>query len=144
MGAKSLSLFQQTYARFISPLHPYLQTPYSYLSPYITRADELGESSLSKVDAKFPIVKEDTNKLKETVFSIAGLPFEVAGKGKEYIFGTWNDEYSKTRGQDGYVKSAKALVSTELKVAHDGYKFLLQYWSKGKKEGSKKVDEIKQ
>ncbi|KAF2711546.1 CAP20-like protein [Pleomassaria siparia CBS 279.74] len=143
-GAKSLSLFQKTYARFVSPLHPYLQTPYSYLSPYLSRADELGDNGLSKVETKFPIVKEDTNKLKETVAGLAGLPFAIIGQGRDYLLGTWADEYQKTRGDDGLVKSAKALLSTELKIGHDGYNYLLAYLGKAKKEGSKKVDEVKQ
>jgi len=143
-GAKSLSLFQQTYARFISPLHPYLQTPYSYLSPYLSRADELGDNGLLRVETTFPIVKEDTNKLKETVLSLAGLPLAIVGQGRDYVLGTWQDEYRKTKGDEGIVKSAKALLSTELKIGHDGYNYLLQYWSKGKQEASKKVDEVKQ
>jgi hypothetical protein len=143
-GAKSLSLVNTTYQRFVAPLHPYLQTPYSYLSPYLSRADELGDASLSKVDTTFPIVKEDTSKLKETVQSIALLPFAIAGQGKEYLLGTWKDEYSKTRGDDGLVKSAKAFVSTELKIGHDGYSFVMSYLNKGKQEASKKADEVKQ
>ncbi|KAF2478236.1 uncharacterized protein BDR25DRAFT_207931 [Lindgomyces ingoldianus] len=143
-GAKSLSLVHNTYARFIAPLHPYLQTPYSYLSPYLTRADELGDTGLSKVEDKFPIVKEDTSKLKETVQSYAFLPLKLAGQGKAYLLSTWNDEYSKTRGEKGLLKSAKAIVSTELKIGHDGYTLVMQYLSKGKQEASKKADEVKQ
>ena len=133
-----------TYQRFVAPLHPYLQTPYSYVSPYLTRADELGDSGLSKVDTRFPIVKEETTKLKQTVVDCASLPLQLAGKGKEYLLGTWQDEYSKTRGDDGMVKNVKALISTELKIGHDGYNLVMQYWGKGKKEASKKMDEVKQ
>ncbi|KAJ4346499.1 uncharacterized protein N0V89_010428 [Didymosphaeria variabile] len=142
-GAKSLSLLHQTYNSFVAPLHPYLQTPYSYLSPYLSRADELGDSGLSKVDTRFPIVKEDTSKLKQTVSDIVGLPFALAGKGREYVVGTWQDEYSKTRG-DGVVKNVKALISTELKIGLDGYTMLVEYWQKGHKEASKKINEKKQ
>jgi hypothetical protein len=140
-GAKSLSIVHKTYNSFVAPLHPYLQTPYSYLSPYLSRADELGDSGLSKVDTRFPIVKEDTGKLKQTVSEYVGLPFALAGKGREYLVGTWQDEYSKTRG-DGVVKSVKALISTELKIGMDGYTLLVEYWQKGHKEASKKVNEV--
>lgn len=143
-GAKSLSLFNNTYQRFVAPLHPYLQTPYSYLSPYLTRADELGDSGLSKVETKFPIVKEDTNKLKETVQSYALLPLSFVGKGKEYVFATWEDEYKKTHGEEGLVKSAKAFVSTELKIGLDGFEYVRSYLGKGKEQASKKVDEVRQ
>jgi len=84
-------------------------------------------------------VKEDTSKLKQTVFDYASLPLQIAGKGKEYVFGTWQDEYKKTKGQDGVVKSVKALVSTELKFGLDAYGVVTQYLSKGKKEANKKI-----
>ncbi|KAF2731448.1 hypothetical protein EJ04DRAFT_514556 [Polyplosphaeria fusca] len=143
-GAKSLALFNNTYQRFVAPLHPYLQTPYSYLSPYLSRADELGDSGLSHVDAHFPIVKEDTSKLKEKVQGVAFLPFALAGKGKQYLFSAWNDEYSKTRGDDGLAKNVKAFISTELRIGHDGYKLVREYLQKGKQEASKRVEDVKQ
>ncbi|PVH92404.1 CAP20-like protein [Periconia macrospinosa] len=139
-GQKSLSLAHQTYVRFIAPLHPYLQTPYSYVSPYLTRADELGDTGLSKVDSRFPIVKEDTSKLKETVIGYVHAPLQLVGQGKEYLLSTWYDEYNKTQGQPGLVKHAKALVSTELKLGIDGYKLAKSYLWKGKKEVNKKVN----
>lgn len=142
-GAKSLSLLHQTYNSFVAPLHPYLQTPYSYLSPYLSRADELGDASLSKVDTRFPIVKEDTSKLKETVSRYVGLPFQLAGKGREYVLGTWQDEYRKTKGNDGsVVKNVKALLSTEIKIGMDSYAMLVQYWKKGNKEVNKKANKV--
>lgn len=143
-GAKSLSLLHSTYQRFIAPLHPYLQTPYSYLSPYLVRADELGDSGLDKVDSRFPIVKEDTNTLKETVQNYASFPLRLAGQGKQYVYSTWEDEYKKTDGDEGIVKSAKAFLSTELKIGHDGFTVVREYLHKGKQEVTKKVDEVKQ
>ncbi|PSN61423.1 hypothetical protein BS50DRAFT_578435 [Corynespora cassiicola Philippines] len=143
-GAKSLSLFNNTYQRFVAPLHPYLQTPYSYLHPYLSRADELGDNGLSKVDTKFPIVKEDTSKLRDAVAAYAGLPLRLAGQGREYVLGTWREEYGKTGGEEGVVKSAKALISTELKIGHDGFNLVVEYLGKGKKEASKKAEEVRQ
>jgi hypothetical protein len=138
-GARSLSLINESYQRFVAPLHPYLQTPYSFLSPYLSRADELGDNGLSKVEDHFPIVKEDTSKLKQTVFDFATLPLAFAGKGKDYVFSTWQDEYSKTKGEDGVVRNVKALISTELKFGLDAYGVLTEYLRKGKKETNKKI-----
>lgn len=132
-GAKSLTLFHNTYNSFIAPLHPYLKTPYSYISPYLTRADELGDSSLNKLDHHVPLVKEDTTKLKELAFS----PLT-------YLQGTYQDEYKKTQGPEGLIKTVKAGISTELKVAHDAFTFAVEYWNKGKQQASKKVEEVKQ
>ncbi|KAF2747143.1 hypothetical protein M011DRAFT_64259 [Sporormia fimetaria CBS 119925] len=141
-GAKSLSVFNTTYERVVAPLHPYLRTPYSYLSPYLSRADELGDSGLSKVETQFPIVKEDTEKLKETVTSLATAPFVLAGQGKEYVWKTWEDEYRKTGGQDGLVKSVKALISTELRMGLDSYNWVSQYLVHRKEQAQKKANEV--
>jgi hypothetical protein len=78
--------------------------------------------------------------LKETAQEWAALPFGLVGKGKEYIVGTWEDEYKKTKGEEGVVKSVKALISTELKIGLDSYGVLKEYLSKGKQEASKKVE----
>jgi hypothetical protein len=88
-------------------------------------------------------VKEDTGKLKETVSGIALLPFVLAGQGKEYVLGTWEDEYKKTKGQDGVVKNVKALISTELKIGLDGYKMVSEYLGRGQEKASKKVNDVK-
>lgn len=103
------------------------------MSPYLTRADELGDSSLSKLEQRVPIVKEDTTKLKELAFSPV-----------HYVLGTYQDEYQKTQGPEGIVKTVKAGISTELKVAHDAFNLAVEYWNKGKQTASKKTDEVKQ
>lgn len=122
---------------------PYLQGPYSYVAPYVEKADSLADDGLAKVDTKFPIVKEDTSKIKGTVIDYAFLPLRLAGQGKEYVLGTFNDQYSKTDGQDGLVKLAKATISTELKFGHDAYNLLMAYWTKGKETVQKKGSEAK-
>jgi len=134
-GAKSLSLLSRTYNSFIAPLHPYLATPYSYVSPYLTHADELGDTGLSRVESRFPIVKEDTTKLKATItdyvsdvaltpVKLVGQGKDLANQGKEYVLGTWEDEYQKVGGDTGIVKSVRALISTELRIGSEGYKYV--------------------
>ena len=120
-----------------------MQGPYSFVAPYVEKADSLADDGLAKVDTKFPIVKEDTSKIKGTVIDYAFLPLRLAGQGKEYVLGTFNDQYSKTDGQDGLVKLAKATISTELKFGHDAYNLLMTYWTKGKETAQKKASEAK-
>jgi hypothetical protein len=132
-GAKILKFTTNTYNSVVAPFHPYLATPYSYLHPYLDHADKIGDSALSKVETHLPIVKEETPKLKEYALS----PYT-------YVKGTWDDEYSKTKRQDGLVKKGIVLVSTELKILQDGCTVFLQYWNKSKEQASKKVDEVKQ
>lgn len=145
-GAKSLSLINTTYTRFIHPLNPYLQTPYSYLSPYLHRADDLADTGLSNLDSQFPIVKEDTSKLKEKVLQgfDRWAPFRFAKRGQEYVWRTWEDEYGKVGGEEGVVRSVKAIVSTELKVGLDGVNVVREWVRREKEVVAKKGEEVRQ
>lgn len=142
-GQKSINLASTCYSKFAAPVLPYLQGPYSYVAPYVEKADSLADDGLAKVDTTFPIVKEDTNKIKGTVIDYASFPLRLAGQGKEYVLGTFNDQYSKTRGHDGIVKLALAAISTELKVGHDALNLVMSYWAKGKETAQKKAGEAK-
>jgi len=141
-GQKSIDLANTAYSKFGSPLLPYLKTPYSYVAPYVEKADSIADSTLTSVDSKFPIVKEDTQKVKGTIIDFAFFPLRLAGSGKNYVFGTFNDEYKKTGGDDGIVKLAKATISTELKVGHDTLNLLLSYFNKGKEAAAEKKNQI--
>ncbi|KAF2455286.1 hypothetical protein BDY21DRAFT_365502 [Lineolata rhizophorae] len=134
-GKKSLDLAHDVYAKFGAPLLPYLAGPYSYLAPYVAKADTLADSGLSKVDSRFPIVKEDTETLKGTAVGYARLPFRVAGQGRDYVFATYDSEYKKVGGE-GVVKMAKAIVSTELKITADAWSAMLDFLGP-KKEAAK-------
>ncbi|KAF2402512.1 hypothetical protein EJ06DRAFT_555139 [Trichodelitschia bisporula] len=140
-GAKSLSLAHQAYSTFLAPIHPYLRGPYSYVAPYLAKADTLGDSGLSKLDSRFPVIKEDTQTLRERVTGVVGLPLRIAGQGREYLLRTYDDEYGKVAGpgkDKGVVTTAKAVVSTELRVTSDVFKWAAETWA-GVKEGAKKV-----
>jgi len=125
-GAKSLSFAGSVYStaekNLYQPLSPYLRGPYAYVAPYLAKADSLGDSSLATLESRFPIVKEDTETVKTKVISTAQLPiripFDLAQQGKAYLFGVYDEEYSKTQGA-GLVKQAKAAISTELRVTVD-------------------------
>lgn len=81
-------------------------------------------------------MKEDTETVKKTAIDYATFPLRLAGEGKEYVLGTFNDEYSKTSGE-GVFKLAKATISTELKFTLDAYQVFYQYWTQSKQEGEK-------
>jgi hypothetical protein len=132
-GSRALNLASNTYNSVVAPFHPYLRTPYSYISPYLARADQLGDSGLCTLETHLPIVKEDTSKLKEYAFSPV-----------TYVQGTWQDEYNKTHYNNGVVKMGVATVSFELRMLSDACDVVLAYLNKGKEQTKKKVDEIKQ
>lgn len=58
------------------------------------------------------------------------------------MLGTWKEEYDRTKGEQGMVKSVKALVSTEMRIGLDGYKVVREYWGEARKEAGKKSNEV--
>jgi len=136
-GQKSLDIADSSYNKFAKPYLPYLSKPYGYVAPYVAKADSLGDKGLSKVDEKFPIVKEDTEKIKGTIFDFAGYPFKVAGDGKTYLFDTYSSEYKKCGG-DGYVAGGKAFISTGLVITSESLAWISAFLG-AKKEEAKEI-----
>ena len=89
-GKKSLEIADGAYQKFGKPVEGYLQTPYSYAKPYVSKADELADSGLGSVESRFPIVKEDTNTVVDTAKSYAFWPFS-------YLYGTWDGKLTLKR-----------------------------------------------
>lgn len=83
----------------------------------------MADRSLERVDAHFPIMKEETNTVVDKAVNLALLPLTLTGRTYNYLMTTWSDEYEKTANHNnrgpGLTTSAMALISTELKVASD-------------------------
>ncbi|GAB7351582.1 hypothetical protein MBLNU459_g2204t1 [Dothideomycetes sp. NU459] len=143
-GAKSLELANATYAKFGEPIVPHLKGPYAYVKPYVEKADSLADAGLEQVDHTFPIVKEDTSTLIDTAKSYAFFPLTLAGQGRDYLLGTWEDEYNKTakannRGP-GLSTSLMAIISTQLKIASDTLHVVGDYLGPKKEQAKAKRD----
>lgn len=136
-GATSLKYADQGYERFAKPFLPYLSTPYSYVSPYLAKADSLGDHGLSKVDETFPIMKEDTDKIKNTLVDTAFFPLRVADDARKHVLDTYGSEYKKCGG-DGYVAGGKAVITTGLVISQESLGWLSDYLT-DKKEQTKEV-----
>ena len=122
-GRNSLSLADQGYSHLVAPFLPYAQRPLNYVKPYVAKADSIADGGLCKVDSTFPIITEDTQKLKQSVLDVVFFPLKLAGSGKDYFFNTYSSEYRKCGG-DGYVSGGKAVLSTGLVLTSDGFTFL--------------------
>jgi len=133
-GAKSVNLFNNAYKSFITPVEPYLKTPYSYVAPYVQKADSLGDKGLSEVDTRFPIVKEETSTLKEKVKTLPVV---------DYVWKTFEDQDKiHNNGQKGVVPFAKSVVGTELKIAADSVRYFVSFFV-AKKEEVKQISQQK-
>jgi len=144
-GAKSLSLAAEVYQRFFTPVQPYLQGPYSYVAPYVTKADSLGDAGLGKIDSKFPIIKEETSTLKEKVTSVAFYPLTLGSQGKDYVFSTYSDARQNTGVVEKnlfskVVAEGKALLFTEYKIGSDAFGVITSFLTAKKEEGKKFAD----
>ncbi|KAJ5084419.1 hypothetical protein NUU61_008998 [Penicillium alfredii] len=117
-GAKSLEYADHGYTRLAKPVLPYFSTPYSYVAPYLARADTLGDQGLTQIDSRFPFIKEDTQKLRGSLYHRAGFPVRFAGEVKGHVFDIYGAEYKKCGG-DGVVASGKAVVTTSLVLSQE-------------------------
>ncbi|EKD12028.1 CAP20-like protein [Drepanopeziza brunnea f. sp. 'multigermtubi' MB_m1] len=140
-GAKSLSLSSSLTHTFADPLMPYLSKPYQYVSPYVKRADSIGDSTLSTLDSKFPVVKKPTGELVEDGKKMVFFPLMKGNEGKEYVFGVYGSEVKKVGG-DGIVTWGKAAIATGLVVGGDAVGWL-QGFLAGKKAEAKEVSNEK-
>ena len=132
-GQKSINLADQVYDTFAKPFFPYLSGPYQYVSPYVSKADSMADSGLSKVDETFPIVKTPTGELVDNVKGVAFFPLRVAFESKDYVFNTYGNEYKKVGG-DGLLTTGKAMISTGLVVTSDSLSWLSEFLGAKKDE----------
>lgn len=107
------------------------------MKPYVEKADSIAEGGLSKVDSTFPIVKEDTVKVKSAVIDFAFFPLRLAGTSKDYVLNTYSGEYKKCGG-DGYISGGKAIITTSLVVTSDSLAFLSSFLAR-KKQQTKEI-----
>lgn len=148
LGQRSIDITHSAYCTFIAPLSPYL----SKAAPYVTRADELAESGLGKIEERFPIVKEPTENIKNTVVDTIGYPRKLVGEvyvrgsdlakdTKEYVFSIYGDELARqdnTKG--GYIPRAKAGVTTGLVVSSELMGAIAAYLGNKKDQAKVEVD----
>jgi len=139
-GQKSLNLADKGYTKFAKPVLPYFSKPYQYVSPYVAKVDSLGDSTLSKVDAHFPVIKKPTGELYDNATGIAFFPVRKGLEGKDYVFKTYNSEVKKVGG-DGIVTLGKAAVTTTLIVSSDALSWLGKFLSAKKAETKEVVNE---
>jgi hypothetical protein len=140
LGAKALSLSDQGYNAFAKPVLPYFTKPYQYVSPYVAKADSIGDSTLSKIDSKFPVVKKPTGEIYDNVKGYAFFPVNKATEGKDYVFKTYTSEVKKVGGE-GLITQGKAAVTTTLIVSSDALSWLSNFLAAKKAETKEVVNE---
>jgi hypothetical protein len=111
-------LSDSAYQTFAKPILPYLNKPYQFVSPYVNKADTIGDDTLSKIDQRIPALKKPTDELLSDGKAIIFFPVRKGLETKEYVVSVYNSEYKKV-GRDGVVTSGKALLSAGLAVTSE-------------------------
>lgn len=117
---------------------PYLARPYEYVSPYVKKADDIGNKTLCRLESTFPVVQKPTAEVVEDTKSIVLFPYRKASEGRDHVLHVYADERKQIAG-DGVVPASKALVSTALVVVAETLGLLRSFFGTTKQQASEKT-----
>ncbi|KAI1659349.1 hypothetical protein F4813DRAFT_354732 [Daldinia decipiens] len=140
-GQKSIELGDTAYKTFAKPVFPYLSKPYQYVSPYIKKADQIGDGALNKIDERLPVLKKPTGELFNDGINLVFFPVRKGLETKDHVFDVYNSEYKRVGG-DGLVTSSKALVSAGLVVTSEALTWIGDLLRAGKVQAKETGNEI--
>ncbi|KAK3683847.1 hypothetical protein B0T22DRAFT_263467 [Podospora appendiculata] len=140
-GKRSLELGDSAYRTFAAPFLSMLSRPYQYVSPYVKKADDLGDKTLCKVDEKFPIVKKPTNELVNDAKTIINFPIRIGQTGKEHVLDTYEAEVSRAGGNSDVVRYSKAAFSAALILSTETFTTIVTFMSSKGNEARQAADE---
>jgi len=81
-GAKSLDIGTNITHTLNAKLSPILSTPISYATPYLKKADSIGDSTLSTIESKFPAVKKANRRAIQRREELCSVPAHKRHRGK--------------------------------------------------------------
>jgi hypothetical protein len=139
-GQRSIKLGDAAYQTFAAPVLPWFAKPYQYVSPYVQKADSLGDKTLERIDERFPIVKKPTNDLYNETKGLILFPYNKGLEGKDHVFDVYNSEYKKNE-QAGIVAHGKAAVTTVLVVSNETLAWLSGLLHAKKQESSQAIND---
>ena len=129
-GQLTISLGESTYQRLGAPIVSMLAWPYQYVSPYVQRADSIGDRTLSKLDERFPAIRKPTGEL---YADAKGLVMQT------HVADVYGQEYKKN-GSNGLPSMARSAVSTVLIVSSETLGWLLGFLAQKKRHGEDALD----
>ncbi|KAG5927886.1 hypothetical protein E4U42_001593 [Claviceps africana] len=140
LAQRSLQLGDSAYHAVASSVFPWLAKPYGYVSPYVARADSIGDKTLNRIDERFPIVKKPTSDLYESTRSLILLPLNKGIEGRDHVLDVYASEMKK-KDQKGLVSQGQAAVSTALVVSTETLGWLSSFLAAKKAEATSAVKE---
>ncbi|KZZ98597.1 perilipin MPL1-like protein [Moelleriella libera RCEF 2490] len=140
LAQRSLKLGDSAYQTFAAPVLPWLAKPYGYFSPYVARADSLGDKTLDRIDERFPVVKKPTSDLYDETRNLILLPYNKGIEGRDHVFEIYASEVKKIE-QKGLVGQGKAVVSTAFVVSNEALSWASSRLAARRAEASSTVKE---
>ena len=139
-GQRSIKLGDSAYKTFAAPILPYFARPIEYVTPYVSKADEIGDKTLNRIDERFPVVKKPTNDLYNDTKGLILFPLHKGLEGKDHVIQVYSSEYKKNE-QAGLVATGKAVVTTVLVVSNETLSWLSSFISQKKAKAEQATNE---
>ncbi len=139
-GQKSLQLGDSAFQTFAKPVLPLFSKPMAYISPLVKKADNLGDKTLSNIDARFPVVKKPTEELYADAKGLVLYPLQVSQAGRDHVLNTFSSERKKI-GDETMVTYGKAAVSTAYIITTETITTVSTYLTARKEEAKSAVEE---
>jgi hypothetical protein len=143
LGQRSIAITDSAYKTLATNVFPYISKPYQYVSPYVSRADELGNKTLSRLDERFPAVKKPTGELYAETKSLVCFPLNKATEGRDHVYNVYSSEVKKNGESSGLVGYGKAAVLTALVVSNETLGWLSKFLSRKKEQAIETVNSHK-
>jgi hypothetical protein len=132
-GQTSIKIGDSAYKTIAQPVMPYLARPYQYVSPYVEKADHIGDQTLAKMDERWPVVKKPADELYADAKSVVLYPLHKSMEGKDHVFSVYSAECKKVGGE-GLVTTTKALISTAVLISSEAISWVGQLLAARKAE----------
>lgn len=140
-GQMTISVGGSAYQRIGAPIVSMLSRPYQYVSPYVQKADSIGDKTLSRIDERFPAVKKPTDEIYTDFreYVLQNHYAETYLQLQHHIAELFEEEYKKAGG-NGLPSMARSAVSTAFIVGSETLGRILSFLSQKKREGEGIID----
>ncbi|CAK7222355.1 hypothetical protein SCUCBS95973_004810 [Sporothrix curviconia] len=139
-GQQTIAISSSAYETLAKPVLPYLTKPYGYVSPYVKKADSLGDRTLDSIDQRFPVVRKPTAEVYQETKDLVFYPVRKGIEGRDHIFSVYSGERKHYPGE-GVFPLSKALAGTAYTVTGETLAWVRAYLSTAKKQADSTISE---
>ncbi|CAK7271212.1 hypothetical protein SEPCBS119000_004485 [Sporothrix epigloea] len=139
-GQQTIALSSSAYETLAKPVLPYLTKPYAYVSPYVKKADSLGDRTLDTIDQRFPVVRKPTAEVYQDTKDLVFYPVRKGIEGRDHVFSVYSGERKQYPGE-GVVPLGKALAGTAYAVTGETLAWVRTYLATAKKQAATTINE---